>query len=72
MVWATGHSLVEIQDEAALGLANIAKEFAAKAEIRKLGGLASLSKLLYSKDPDVKMSTLQAFNHLFEDGTFVL
>ncbi|KAI8906785.1 armadillo-type protein [Gorgonomyces haynaldii] len=58
---------VEIQDEAAIAIANVAKDFGNKADIRKAGGVRALVKLLESPDPDVKRSSALALSHLLND-----
>ncbi|KAI8813348.1 armadillo-type protein, partial [Cladochytrium replicatum] len=57
----------EVQDEAAFALANIARDFANKSEIRKLGGIKLLVKLLDASDPDVKKNSAFALSNLLED-----
>ncbi|KAJ2997461.1 Armadillo repeat-containing protein 3 [Globomyces sp. JEL0801] len=49
---------VEILDEAAFSIANLSKDFGNKAEIRKIGGIQALVKLLDIADPDVKKSSV--------------
>eukprot|EP00842_Homolaphlyctis_polyrhiza_P004720 jgi/Hompol1/5249/HPOL_000662-RA len=58
---------VEIQDEAAFALANLAKDFSNKADIRKAGGIKALVKLLESQDPDVKKNSAMALSNLLDD-----
>nr|KAJ3422314.1 Armadillo repeat-containing protein 3 [Polyrhizophydium stewartii] len=58
---------VEIQDEAAFALANLAKDFSNKADIRKSGGIKALVKLLESPDPDVKKNAALALSTLLDD-----
>ncbi|KAJ3207343.1 Eukaryotic translation initiation factor 2B, subunit 4 delta, 67kDa, partial [Entophlyctis luteolus] len=57
----------EVQDEAAFALANLAKDFSIKAEIRKVGGIKALVKLLPSTDPDVRKNVALALSLLMED-----
>ncbi|KAJ3068833.1 Armadillo repeat-containing protein 3 [Rhizoclosmatium hyalinum] len=57
----------EVQDEAAFTIANLAKDFALKADIRKAGGVKALVKLLPSTDPDVKKNVALALSSLLED-----
>ncbi|KAJ1328837.1 hypothetical protein BSLG_009881 [Batrachochytrium salamandrivorans] len=59
---------VEVQDEAAFALANLAKDFSNKADIRKAGGIKALVKLLSSHDPDVK-NVAMALSMLLDDFT---
>ncbi|KAJ1342450.1 hypothetical protein BSLG_002995 [Batrachochytrium salamandrivorans] len=60
---------VEVQDEAAFALANLAKDFSNKADIRKAGGIKALVKLLSSHDPDVKKNVAMALSMLLDDFT---
>ncbi|KAJ3129438.1 Eukaryotic translation initiation factor 2B, subunit 4 delta, 67kDa, partial [Physocladia obscura] len=57
----------EVQDEAAFTLANLAKDFSIKSDIRKAGGIKALVKLLPSTDPDVKKNVALALSSLLED-----
>ncbi|KAJ3331022.1 Eukaryotic translation initiation factor 2B, subunit 4 delta, 67kDa [Blyttiomyces sp. JEL0837] len=57
----------EVQDEAAFALANLAKDFANKADIRKAGGMKALVKLLDAADPDVKKNSALALASVLED-----
>ncbi|KAJ3018681.1 UNVERIFIED_CONTAM: hypothetical protein HDU68_011024 [Siphonaria sp. JEL0065] len=59
----------EVQDEAAFAVANLAKDFALKSDIRKAGGIKALVKLLPSTDPDVKKNVALALSSLLEDFT---
>ncbi|KAI8818033.1 armadillo-type protein [Fimicolochytrium jonesii] len=57
----------EVQDEAAFGLANLAKDFANKTAIRNAGGIKALVHLLDSADPDVKKMSGHALAVMLED-----
>ncbi|KAJ3414205.1 Eukaryotic translation initiation factor 2B, subunit 4 delta, 67kDa [Chytridiales sp. JEL 0842] len=57
----------EVQDEAAFALANLAKDFGNKADIRKAGGMKALVRLLDSQDPDVKKNVAYALSTILED-----
>ncbi|KAI9350808.1 armadillo-type protein [Obelidium mucronatum] len=59
----------EVQDEAAFTVANLARDFALKSDIRKAGGIKALVKLLPSTDPDVKKNVALALSSLLEDFT---
>lgn len=58
---------IEVQDEAAFALANLAKDFASKVDIRKAGGMKALVTLLESADPDVKKNVAMALSVLLDD-----
>lgn len=72
---------VDILDEAAFTLASIAKDctlscriyisytflVSSKAEIKKLGAIPALVKLLDLPDPDVKKNSAAAISSLLED-----
>ncbi|KNC96000.1 uncharacterized protein SPPG_08599 [Spizellomyces punctatus DAOM BR117] len=57
----------EVQDEAAFALANLARDFANKADIRSAGGIKALVALLDSPDPDVKKNVGHALSSMLED-----
>ncbi|TPX54144.1 hypothetical protein PhCBS80983_g06029 [Powellomyces hirtus] len=57
----------EVQDEAAFGLSNLAKDFANKTDIRKGGGIKALVLLLDSPDPDVKKTAAYALSAMLDD-----
>ncbi|KAJ3020782.1 Armadillo repeat-containing protein 3 [Thoreauomyces humboldtii] len=57
----------EVQDDAAFGLANLAKDFANKTDIRKAGGIKALVLLLDSIDPDVKKTAAYALAAMLDD-----
>jgi len=58
---------VEIIEEAAYTIANLAKDFAWKAEIRKSGGMKLLVPYLEAQDPDIKKNVTYAIASLLED-----
>lgn len=59
----------EVQDEAAFALANLSKDFANKADIRKAGGIRALIRVLECPDPDVKKNAALALSTLLDDCT---
>ncbi|KAJ3050913.1 Armadillo repeat-containing protein 3 [Rhizophlyctis rosea] len=59
----------EVQEEAAFAIANLARDFANKADIRKAGGMKALVRLLDLPDPDVKKNVAYALTALLEDFT---
>ena len=63
----SAEEVFEIQDEAAFAIANLAKDFSNKADIRKSGGIKALVKLLESQDPDVKKNSALALSFLLDD-----
>ncbi|KAJ3225680.1 Armadillo repeat-containing protein 3 [Clydaea vesicula] len=59
----------EVIDEAAFALANCAKDFGNKSQIRKSGGIKALVTLLDFSDPDVKKNAALALACILEDFT---
>ncbi|KAI9203366.1 armadillo-type protein [Polychytrium aggregatum] len=57
----------EIQDEAAFSIANLARDFANKSDIRRYGGIKALVKLLEVADPDAKKNAGYALSALLDD-----
>ncbi len=66
----SSNQISEVQDEAAFALANLAKDFANKADIRKSGGIRALIRVLDSPDPDVKKNAGLALATLLDDCVF--
>jgi hypothetical protein len=58
---------VEITEEAIYTIANLAKDFSWKAEIRKSGGMKLLVPYLEAQDPDIKKNATYAIGLLLED-----
>jgi hypothetical protein len=75
---ASNSNVIEMRDDAAFGLGNMAKDRMTvyyimiieinKFEIKRLGGMDALTNCLIQNDPDVLLNSLRALEELFNDG----